>query len=231
MEMEAAAHLHTHTHHHHGSKRPTPAVFSWTRTRGTGTTCPPPLRWYERTGACGADHGSRFAAEIRDPMAKERRWLGTYNTAEEAACAYDVANLAMRGHKARTNFPVHWPPPPLPPAGGALLLDPILANNIHLSSSHLGYRHLLRRAGHGRHSSPSRPPPPAPTPVASSPPVVATSPVASYVDMDDVWGSVLEPPDTGLLQDALQGFYQSTLPRGVDGYKGRAATALGAPRR
>nr|GMD96975.1 ethylene-responsive transcription factor ESR2-like [Ipomoea batatas] len=46
----------------------------------------------------------RYAAEIRDPQSKERRWLGTYDTAEEAACAYDSAARNMRGVKARTNF-------------------------------------------------------------------------------------------------------------------------------
>jgi len=47
----------------------------------------------------------KWAAEIRDPKKGIRLWLGTFNTAQEAAMKYDEVARKLKGPTAKCNFP------------------------------------------------------------------------------------------------------------------------------
>ncbi|KAI3800873.1 hypothetical protein L1987_28972 [Smallanthus sonchifolius] len=74
------------------------------KTSAIGKTTP--ADWTRYRGIRRRPWG-KFAAEVTNPMKKRTRmWLGTFDTPEEAAFAYDKAAFELHGSRAKLNFPL-----------------------------------------------------------------------------------------------------------------------------
>ncbi|XP_030524640.1 ethylene-responsive transcription factor ERF086-like [Rhodamnia argentea] len=134
-ETTAKNNQHHRDHHDNNVSASTAAALA----TSVAAAAPPLKPLFRRFVGVRQRPSGRWVAEIKDSSQRVRLWLGTYDTPEEAARAYDEAARALRGENARTNF-----------AAAPSAANP---NNCHqpdsLSSPSCGYTSQSDYARHG----------------------------------------------------------------------------------
>ncbi|EXB74920.1 Ethylene-responsive transcription factor [Morus notabilis] len=87
----------------------------------------------------------KWVSEIRLPNSRERIWLGSYDTAEKAARAFDAAQFCLRGGYAHFNFPES---PPNIPGGRSLSPQEIQVVAARFAEQEQDHEHGDEHAGH-----------------------------------------------------------------------------------
>ncbi|KAF8103274.1 hypothetical protein N665_0188s0217 [Sinapis alba] len=75
----------------------------------------------------------KWVSEIRLPHSRERIWLGSYDTPEKAARAFDAAQFCLRGGDSDFNFPDN---PPLISGGRSLTAPEIREAAVRFANAH-----------------------------------------------------------------------------------------------